>query len=187
MENVSKRLSRPRTRRAGFTIMEVVLSLTIFLMMVLVFAASFPLVSSQAQASDNTAQAAMLVQHKMEQMRAAGFSGLTQSGYLTAAQPGYADPGSASGPSVPYTVAFTGVDGLAATSGPGSGYFPAGTTGTVSVQDLSAVNQDLGIPGGCIYEVTVTITWPAGGAGGQRGGTCSTSSLISQQGGADKI
>ncbi len=184
---MNNRLLPHRPRRAGFTIIEVVLSLTIFLMMTLVFAAAFPLVSSQAQASDNSAQAAMLVQHKMDQMRAAGFSGLAQSSSLTAAQPGYADPGSASGPSVPYTVTFTGVDGLAATSGPGSGYFPAGTRGTITVQDLSAVNTALNVPAGSIYEVTVTITWPAGGAGGQRGGTCSTSTLISQQGGAEKI
>jgi type II secretory pathway pseudopilin PulG len=163
--------------------MEVVLSMTIFLMMVIVFAASFPLVSSQAQASDNSAQAAMMVQHKMDQLRAAGFSNLTNSGNLTATTPGYADPGSASASNVPYTVKFTSVDSLAATNGPGSGYFPAGTIGTIKVQDMHSVNSALGVPAGSIYEVTVTITWPAGGAGGTHGGSSSSTTLISKQGG----
>ena len=174
------------------------LSLTIFLMMVLVFTASFPLVSSQAQASDNSAQAAMVIQHKMDQMRSVGFGGqgglsegLSSPGALEMS--GDIDPYTGSSTSVPYTVTFTGVDNLAATGGPGSGYFPAGTTGTITVQDLHTIQVQAGVqasllvPAGCIDEVTVTITWPAGGAGGQNGGSCSTSTLISQQGEVTKI
>ena len=63
-------------RQRGFTIMEVVLAMTVFLMMVLMFAAAFPLTVRAAQFSSNYAQATQLAQHKIDQLRAAGYGSL---------------------------------------------------------------------------------------------------------------
>ena len=48
--------------------------MTVFMMMTLVFAAVFPVALRGAQFSNNYAQAALLAQHKIDQLRAAGFS-----------------------------------------------------------------------------------------------------------------
>jgi type II secretory pathway pseudopilin PulG len=182
--------TRPRLlRHGGFTLMEVMLSIGIFLMMTLLFTAAFPLVTSQAQAGNNNNQAAMLAEHKLDQLRSAGFTVL-QSPNGNSSDPsqtlqslGIID-GSPSANTVPYTADFTTVDNLAITSGTSSGYFPAGATGTLSVQDASSVAPPGGapvasIPGG-LYLVTVTIKWPSTLV---VGGTYSASTLIAETGG----
>ncbi len=55
-----------RRRRRGFTLAEVVLAMTVFTMMILMFAAVFPMAVRGAQYSSNYAQGAMLAQHKMD-------------------------------------------------------------------------------------------------------------------------
>lgn len=180
MSSMEYRLARPRPRRRqGFTLAEVALALVVFMMITLVFAASFPLVSSQAQAGDNYSQAAMLAQHKLDQIRSAGFTALSNPSTGTLPSLGILDTNSLSATSVPYTATFTTVDNLAATNGPGSGYFPTGTVGEVQVQDLKTVNSALSTPTGTVYLVTVTIQWPGSVS---VGGHYSVSTLVAQQG-----
>ncbi len=63
-------------QRHGFTIAEVMLSLTVFTMMTLMFAAVFPMAVRGSMYSSNYAQATMLAQHKMDQLRSAGYDKL---------------------------------------------------------------------------------------------------------------
>jgi type II secretory pathway pseudopilin PulG len=186
---MQKPLIRRQSRQeTAFTLIEVALGMFVFLMMTLLFAASFPLISGQAQASDNQAQAAMLAQHKIDQLRSAGFSVLGSPGgsssnnnAITLAGLGIVDTGSiSSGFTVPYSASFTTVDNIAATSGPGSGYFPQGSTGILTVQDLKTVNSTLSVTAGTVYKITVTITWPATAS---VGGTYTATSLIAKNGG----
>src|SRR5579875_2246469 len=65
----------------GFTMIEVCLALVVFLMMTLMFAAVFPTVVRGAKMSDNYTQATFLAQHKLDQLRASGFSRLSSPGY----------------------------------------------------------------------------------------------------------
>ena len=60
------------------------MALVVFTMMTLMFAAVFPMAVRGAQYSSNYAQAAMLAQHKMDQLRSAGFDKLFTDGNGTA-------------------------------------------------------------------------------------------------------
>jgi type II secretory pathway pseudopilin PulG len=162
---------RPRPRaRWGFTILEVVFALFIFAGMALIFAAVFPMASQSAKANGYYAAAAGLTQHKMEQLRAAGYSTL-QSPSLLAAR-GIVDAGSPPA-SVPYTASFTQVDQLTGVGD--TGLFPPGATGTFNVRDYSTLNP--AVPVGTVDTVTITIHWQNGSASPA---SWSTSSLIIQ-------
>ena len=116
------------------------------------------------------AAAAALDQHKVEQLRGAGFSTL-QNPALLASQ-GILDAGSASG-SVPYTASFTQVDSLAGSGG--TGLFPPGSTGTLTVSDYNSLNPS--VPVGMADTVTVTVQWRNGAA---PAASYSLSSLVAQ-------
>jgi len=120
----------------------------IFLLMVLVFAAVFPFAIRTAQFSNNYSQAALLAQHKLDQLQTAGYSRLDYSdlsglGIIDSAQQ-----------TSPYT--FTGVDNLVG-SGSGQGFFPPGSSGIISIVDYHTVNPSMAA--GQMDYVTVTITW----------------------------
>lgn len=174
---MTQSLRRRRVRSRGFTLIEVCLALIVFLMMTLVFAAVFPVALSAAKTSDNYAQAAQIAQHKIDQMRAVGYSGLNYNGLLSSA---LIDP-VPSPPGQTQTYHFENIDNLISNGG-NTGYFPPGSTGTITVRDYAAyaASQNAGgylPPAGTVDYVTVTLTWT--GAGTQSG-TYSASAMIVQ-------
>jgi len=152
-----------RINRRGFTLAEVALALIIFLMMTLMFAAVFPIAIRAAHYSNNYAQAALLAQHKLDQLRSAGFDKLDCTDLVNL---GVVDQNSqACGPS--YT--FTGVDNL-------DSFFPSGTAGVISITDYSTLsNVKNPPPAGTVFVVTVTLTWPGSGT---VSGSYTTSAMI---------
>ena len=175
-------LSRPRsfqTRRrlskAGFTITEVALALVIFTMMVVLFAAVFPMTVRGAQYGNNYTQAAMIAQHKMDQLRSAGYArldlgDLTNLAIIDANQP-YGYPASVNGGAA---YSFTTADALV-NDGVTQGCFPPGSQGTVTVCDYATLHPSSGIAVSTLDYVTVTLTWTGGGVSN---GSYSTSAII---------
>ncbi len=155
-----------RTSQRAFTLAEVALALVVFVMMTIMFAATFPIANRSAHYSNEYAQAALLAQHKLDQLHSAGFTNLNYA-YLTGA--GIVDTNStASGP--PYT--FTGVDNLGS-------FFPNGTTGVIAITDYSTLaNVTTKPPAGTVSVVTVTLTWPGAGT---KSGSYSTSAIMVHQ------
>ena len=162
--------------------MEVVLALVIFTFMGVLFGAVFPMTVRGAKYGGNYTQGAMIAQHKMDQLRAAGYerlfddtSGTTLSklsglDIVDAAQPaGY--PQAVTGGSV---YSFTAADGLV-NNGVTQGYFPPGSMGTVTICDYTQIHPSSGIPAGTLAYVTVSLTWTGGGVSD---GSYSTSAVI---------
>jgi Tfp pilus assembly protein PilV len=131
----------------GFTIIEVTISMMVFLMMILVFAAVFPFAVRTAQFSNNYSQAALIAQHKIDQLHSAGYSRLN---YNALSGLGIID----SSNSAPYS--FAGVDHLVNGNG-NSGFFGPGSTATITIQDYNLVNS--AIPAGQMDYVTVIVRW----------------------------
>ena len=169
-------LSRRRSER-GFTITEVALALIIFAMMTVLFGAVFPMTVRGAQYSSNYAQAAMMAQHKMDQLRAAGCSRLDMTdlsnlSIIDSPQPNNY-PAAVTGGS---TLSFTTVDGLVS-DGTAQGYFPSGSEGTVTIADYTALHPASGIPANTMFYVTIKIAWVGGGVSN---GSYSTSAIIAK-------
>ena len=161
MEQKIGRGARRGRRRRGFTLMEVTLALMIFMMMTLVFAAVFPVAVRGAQQGNNYAQAALLAQHKVDQLRAAGF---TKMDYADLLSLGVIDPMTTPPTGLPYSYTFTGVDSLVSVGtgvGATQGFYPPGSTGTLSVVDYSTMNA--AVPAGQMDYVTVAINWAGAG------------------------
>lgn len=156
----------------GFSLLETVFALIIFAMMGLVFSAVLPVSLRGARINSHYAQAAALAQHKIAQIRAAGFAAAQTPASL--ASLGILDSGSASSLSVPYTASFAASDFLGASSS-GNGIYPAGTTATVSVTDYTSQNPS--VPAGTVDCVTVTVQWPQSAVSG---GSYTLSGLIIQ-------
>ena len=149
-------------RTAGFTLIEVTLALIVFAMMTILFAAVFPMAVRGAQYSGNYTQAAMIAQHKMDQIRSAGFSSLDQ-GHLTnlsvidSPQPaGY--PIVVNGGT---TYSFTSAENLVS-DGVTQGYFAPGSQGTITIVDYTALHPNSGVPAGSLALVNVSVTWIGG-------------------------
>ena len=142
----SSGMRRRRDRQGGFTLIEVALALVIFVMMALLFAAVFPVAVRGAQQSNNYDQAALLAQHKIDQLRAAGFGNLDSTDLVRL---GIVDSAPTTSP-----YSFTATDDLLGGSG-GNGYFPPGTTGTITIGPYGGT-------GGSVDAVTITISWPSG-------------------------
>jgi len=147
------RKTNRRKNQQGFSLAEVVFALIIFLMMTMVFAAVFPIIIRSAHYSNDYAQASLLAQHKIDQLRSAGIDNLN---YTALVGLGVIDQNvEATGPS--YT--FTGVDNL-------DSFFPNSpeTNGTITLVDYSTLsNVHNPPPAGNVYMATVTITWPEAG------------------------
>ncbi len=156
-------MKRRIRHQRGFTMMEVVFAMVIFLMMVLVFAAVFPLAVTASKYSNNYNQAVMIAQHKVDQIRQLGGSALT----LTAANLtnlGIVNSGSCAADSNSgFACTFTNTDNIADIQTAGVvtsvGYFPYGSTATLTIDpDLSS-----GVPSGAVQNVIVTVAWSGGG------------------------
>lgn len=149
--------TRRRLRR-GFTLMEVMLAMIVFLMMTLMFAAAFPVAVRAARVSNNYAQAAELAQHKIDHLRSASYSNLSSAsilqgrGIIDSPQPsGYpvSNPAGFATGSVQYS--FTSTDTL-------TNYFPPGSTGVLTI------SPDAAAPTGQVLDITVAVNWTGGGA-----------------------
>lgn len=173
--SIRRRHAQRRKSQSGFTLMEVVLAMVIFLMMSVMFAAVFPIAVRAGKLSNNYAQAAQLAQHKIDQVRAAGINKLGYSD-LNAAQ--IIDPMATPPSGLPATYTFTAVDGLAPSGGNG-GYFPPGSTGTLTISDYNAYLTSQGkvspVPTGVMDYITINIQWSGGGVSS---GSYTTSALI---------
>lgn len=162
--------ARVRRARRGFTLMEVMFAGVILLLMSFLFAAVFPTAVRGAQYSGNYTQAATLAQHKMDQLRTAGYSRLVDDAQGTALS-------KMSGLNIvdaqvaPNAYDFTTADGLV-NSGAVKGYFPSGSTGTVAITPYTAN----GTPPGTVLFVTVTVAWTGAGTASS---SYSTSALLS--------
>ena len=150
----SARLRR-KARRGGFTIAEITLALIIFTLMTIMFAAVFPMAVRGAQYSSNYAEASMVAQHKMDQLRSAGFNTVNAPPSLV----GLNIIDSAT-PNADGSYNFTASDNLV-TSGGVQGYFPAGSQGTVKIVDYNTVNSN--VPVGKMVLVTIKVNWVGGG------------------------
>ncbi len=169
-----------RNRQNGFTVAEVVLALTVFLIMTLVFAAVFPLAVRGAQFSNNYAQAGQLAQHKIDQLRAAGF---TKIDYTDLNALSIVDTMSSPPASLPASFPFTSSDNLTS-NGTTQGYFPPGSTGTIYICDYNSgatfadgtvLPGNSAVPAGQVDYVTIKIKWTGGGVSS---GSYSVSAMI---------
>jgi len=142
-------------KRQGFSLLETVFALIVFAMMGLLFSAVLPVSLRAARVNAHYAQAAALAQHKIAQIRAAGFSSLQSP--ATLAGLGIIDSSTATSQSVPYTASFLAADHLIANTS-GNGLFVPGTTATVTIGDYAAVNAS--VPAGTVNIVTIKLNWP---------------------------
>ncbi len=163
MKTVATKRLRRRAPGRGFTLIEVSLALIVFLMMTLMFAAVFPTALRAAKFSNNYSQAAQIAQHKIDQMRAAGVSNLTAAGLQNQ---GITDSTANPPSGLPFTASFTSVDAIANDGNNNHGYFPVGSTGTITVQDYHAINA--AIPAGQMDYATVLLNWTNGSAAASR-------------------
>lgn len=179
MNSLSKNLKRVhkgrgRSRRGGFTLAEVMLSLVILAMMTVMFGAVFPITMRAATQGNSYSQAALLAQRKVDQLRQAQYGSLYDNVNGTAltklSQLGIVDPAQNSDGSY----SFTTVDHL---TGPG-GFYSSDSVGKITITDYSAdttpSNSGLLPPSaGQVAVATVTVTW-----GGKVPGTYTVSALI---------
>lgn len=146
--------------------MEVALALVIFTLMTLLFGAVLPVAVRSAKHGGNYSQAALLAQRKIDQLRVAGYSRLfddsdgTTLTKLSAQK--VVDGQNAAG-----VFDFTTVDNL---TGAG-GFFPPGSTGTITVTDGYSSGAAAGT--GQMAVVKVSVSWA-----GTVPGTYSASALI---------
>jgi len=144
--------------------MEVILAMSVFLMMTMLFAAAFPAVVRGAQFSNNYTQGSEMAQHKIEQIRAVGYSKLFDDtsgtalvklgAIVDAAQPTpYPVANPAGFPAGSTAYSFTGTDNLL-------NFFPIGSVGVVTIA------PDTNAPAGRVADVTVTISWTGSGYAG---------------------
>jgi type II secretory pathway pseudopilin PulG len=180
-------LRRRRGRTHAFTIIEVALALIVFLMMTLMFAAVFPTAMRAGEISNRYAQASLLAQHKLNQLRQAGYSKLD---YTHLSGLGFVDTMASPPTSYPCILSFTQVEDLVPNSN-GKGYFPSGTVGTITISNYESTTaptsttlpvntpplagSNTNISASNMMLVTVSIIWP--GQGGA-GGSYTTSTMI---------
>ncbi len=162
---------RPSQRRpsrcAGFTLVEMMIAVFVFWMMIALFGAILPIAGQGSRSGSSYAQAALLAQHKIDQVRQGGFNKMNPGQMVnmniidanadrtpkTAAVPAGLPAGTVS-------YSFTGADNLV-DNGANKGYFAAGAQGILSLSPA------LGGQGGNApattqaLQVTVTLTWPS--------------------------
>ncbi len=142
-----------KTRRPGYTLVEVMISIGLLAMAATMFTAMMPMAFRGAQMTGNYQQASSLIQHKIDELRAVGYGRLTYSELQAA---GIID---ASPTTAPFS--FAGVDSL-------NSIFVS-ATGTISLADFDANTK----------QVTVTLTWN-GSPVKQGNGTLTAQALVAR-------
>jgi prepilin-type N-terminal cleavage/methylation domain-containing protein len=79
-----RRADRRRSARPGYSLVEVIVAMTLFSLATLVFAALFPAAAKTSKMNNLYAQAVSLAQHKVDQMRAVGYGRLNYTDLLAA-------------------------------------------------------------------------------------------------------
>lgn len=163
-----RRNGRPGSR-AGFTLVELAISLFVLGMMALLFGAVLPTLTRGQTSGRGYAQAALLGQHKIAQIRQGGFSKLTA---VQLASAGLIDtnpngtpvtaPNPAGLPAGTNSYSFTSVDGLV-DNGAAKGFYPAGSTGVLSLSPALSVQGGSAPATAQALQVTVTISWTGTG------------------------
>ena len=151
-------MNRSQSRKrggSGFTLVELMISLFVFGMMVLLFGATFPVATRAGHVGANYAQASLLAQQKIDQLRDIGFSGMTGSALYGRSITDSATPNSDG------SFSFTVVDDLI-NNGSNIGYFPAGSTGKIWIsQALTSAGTNAPSLAQAV-QVTVTIACQGG-------------------------
>lgn len=152
-ERAPSRRATTKDFTKGFTLIEVTVAMMIFLAMVLMFAAVFPLAVRTALFSNNYAQAVALCQHKMDQLRQEGFTNLSDTGNVLSSDSviDATTPPTA----YPYSYTFTTCDNLAS-------YYPSGATGTITINQAT---NTAGSAMTTVDTVAITIQWTTGSKG----------------------
>ena len=156
-----------RRDRKGFTILEAIATLMLVGMLIVLFGAAFPMALSAGGSGAAYNQAALIAQHKIDQLRQAGFSQLNQPTLYTM---GIVD----STPSVNGTMTFTNTDTLV-DNGTAKGFFGPGSTGTITIGQALAGQGNNAPPTLRALQVTVTVSWLGAGL---HPGTFSTHTII---------
>jgi prepilin-type N-terminal cleavage/methylation domain-containing protein len=161
--------SQPKNKtRRGFTLVELTISLFVFGMMIMLFGATFPVATRAGHVGANYAQASLLAQQKVDQMRDLGFAGMNGSSLLGRS---IID---SSTKNADGSYSFTIVDDLV-DNGTAVGYFPAGSTGKLWIgQALTSAGANAPSLAQAV-QVTVTIAWQGGN---QSSGSFTTHSII---------
>ncbi len=133
-------------------------------MMVMVVAACCPLITAESQSSNYYNEAALVAQHKVDQLRALGWNSVVNSTLLTGS--GTPDVIDSTDSTSPFS--FTTIDNIAsvnsASTNNGQYYFPYGTTATITVKPDPNVYYCSSTLTNCdVVNITVTITWPSTG------------------------
>ena len=175
---------RKKARHGGFTLVELMLAFFVFFMILILFGATFPVATRAGHVGSNYSQATFIAQHKVDQLRDIGFAkldgnSLASQGLIDISSGGVpivaANP--TGQPSTAVTYSFTLTDNLVANT-KGSvlypGFYPVGSTGTISIVDYHAVNA--AVAATTVTMVTVTISWDGGPQGS---GSFTTHTVVS--------
>lgn len=163
MTNHSRISVSDRRSSSAVGLIEIIFSLFLFMMMALMFAAVIPVATRSSRYSSSYAMAAQIAQHKIDQIRDAGYAKCNGTQLAALNLIDSATPVESAGTAE--TFAFTNRDNLLA-------YFPNGATGTVTTDNYAPSSTGTGFN---IRQVTITITWRD--AGGPTS-TFSTSALV---------
>lgn len=175
---------RAPRRRTGFTLIEMMIALFVFGMMVTLFGALMPIAGLGSRSSGSYAQAALLAQHKVDQVRQGGFHNLTGSqlvnmGIIDANADGTpmttAVPSGLPAGTTSYS--FTAVDTLV-DSGTNKGYFPTGAQGVISLSPALSGQGGSAPQVAQALQVTVTLTWPKSVGATSNGSAYSTHTIL---------
>ena len=161
---------RSRAWCRGFTIIEVMLALFIFLMMTLMFAAVVPTAARSARYANAHAYAAVICQRKIDQLTEAGWDKLNQTDLLSL---GIIDstPATTNGNATIYYFSDNNSSGNTNNPDNLNQFFSGGTnsatkpTGTIRIEPWSEGNATVtigGVPTTVLDKVTVTIAWRDG-------------------------
>ncbi len=126
---------RYHSHKQGFTLVEVVLSLGVFVVLTLIFATSVPVAHRTAKMNGQFSQALSLCQHKIDQLRAVGYGRIN---YTELSDAGIIDDSPSSPP-----FSFSEVDEV-------EDYLPNATARLALVQGTNEIRA------------TATITWRSG-------------------------
>jgi len=182
-----RRRAAPRRagRPAGFTLVEMMIAVFVFVMMTALFGAILPIAGRGGRSGASYAQAALLAQHKIDQVRQGGFNKLNgvqlaTMGVIDADARGapLAAVVPAGMPNGTVSYSFTAVDNLV-DNGANKGYFPAGAQGTLSLSPALAAQGGSAPAPAQALQVTITLTWQTtGGAGGAPNGSAYSAHTI---------